>query len=220
MGLYYRERFSNGQEIAVWEITEQESELAALCLAAGHNPGEFSHTVNRQRRLERMAVRVLVDILFDRHTIIQYRDNGKPFLVHGKELPEKELKALSIAHTRRFACIVTAPGDKAGIDLECLSRNFEAVAKKALGKEEKVFLSDNLQQRTLQLALIWCAKEAMFKYMSQEEVDFSKQMTVAPFFPETEGVLSGTFQQQNGITLLLPLCYKKLDDHFMVWVTG
>ena len=88
---------------------------------------------------------------------------------------------MSIAHTRRFACIVTAPGDKAGIDLECLSRNFEAVAKKALGKEEKVFLSDNLQQRTLQLALIWCAKEAMFKYMSQEEVDFSKQMTVAPF---------------------------------------
>ena len=89
MGLYYRERFSNGQEIAVWEITEQESELAALCLAAGHNPGEFSHTVNRQRRLERMAVRVLVDILFDRHTIIQYGITGSRFLFTGKNYRKK-----------------------------------------------------------------------------------------------------------------------------------
>ena len=58
----------------------------------------------------------------------------------------------------------------------------------------------------------------MFKYMSQEEVDFSKQMTVA-LFPGNGRCSVRTFQQQNGITLLLPLCYKT-DDHFMVWVTG
>ena len=162
MGLYYREKFTNGQEIAVWEITEPEEELADRCKAAGHLPGFYRQTTSKQRRLERMAVRLLLDTLQGPRVILHYKENGQPFL-------HSSLSAVSIAHTRRFVCLLTAPGKQAGIDIECMTRNFEAVEKSiaSCGKTG----SDPVRQAKWRAGsdpVPWCAKEAVYKYMDRK----------------------------------------------------
>lgn len=223
MGLYYRKELSNGQEIAVWEITESEEELQQACADVGHDIRSYMQITNKQRRMERMAVRLLLDVMQGPHIQLCHTENGRPFL--STVLPFLEgcveqvsLPVVSIAHTKRFACLLTGPGKKAGIDIECLARNFEAVEKKALHSTEKAFLSSHKQERSRQLAFIWCAKEAVFKYMSIQEVDFSLQMAVAPFVPHGVNPLYVTYLEDGKRSMPLRLCHKELEDHIMVWV--
>ena len=132
MALYYRKRFENGQEIVVWEITEREEELIEIISQEGHKTEAFNQTSNLRRRLEQMAVRALLDRLFTPQTRVCYQESGKPLLENKGNSLENKVPALSIAHTRRFAVVLTAPGGKADIDVECFLRDCTPVAKNAL----------------------------------------------------------------------------------------
>ncbi|HPV87645.1 MAG TPA: 4'-phosphopantetheinyl transferase superfamily protein [Bacteroidales bacterium] len=211
MGLYYREQFKNGSEIVVWEITESEEQLKEMCVIPNDELEELSYITNPQRRLERLAVRAILDILFQEKVYLGYHENGRPFL-------QNSIVEISIAHTRRFACVLTHPENSVGIDIESLGRNFVPVEKKALGESEKDFLSDKPEVRQLQLALIWSAKEALFKYVSQTEVDYVEQMEISRFTPREEGEIEAVFYHRDGIEETFILGYRLVDDHVMVWV--
>ena len=213
MGLYYREKFKNGAEIVVWEITETEEQFMQICALPNDEEEELSYITNSQRRRERLAVRAILDTIFPEKVYLGYHENGRPFL-------QNSIVELSIAHTRRFACVLTHPQDSVGIDIEFLGRNFLSVEKKAAGESEKDFLSDREDVRKHQLALIWCAKEALFKYMSQPEVDYIEQMVVNKFMPREEGEIDAVFYHRDGTEESFTLDYKTVDDHVMVWVVG
>lgn len=72
----------------------------------------------------------------------------------------------------------------------------------------------------MQLALIWCAKEALFKYMSQPDVDYIEQMRIDKIVPRETGEIDAVFYQRDGIEEDFTLEYKVLDDHVMVWLVG
>ena len=81
---------------------------------------------------------------------------------------------ISITHTNNFVAIITNPTEDVGIDIECLDRDFSAVEKKALSEDELDDLLDEKEndderkkERTLQLAIYWCAKEALYKRMGR-----------------------------------------------------
>ncbi|HHV03847.1 MAG: 4'-phosphopantetheinyl transferase superfamily protein [Bacteroidales bacterium] len=211
MGLYYREQFKNGAEIVVWEITESEEQLKEICVLPNDEQEELSYITNSKRRLERLAVRAILDIIFQEKVYLGYHENGRPFL-------QNSIVEISIAHTRRFACVLTHPENSVGIDIEMLGRNFTPVEKKALGKSEKEFLSDRPEVRQLQLALIWSAKEALFKYISQTEVDFIEQIEISRFTPREEGEIEAVFYHRDGMEKNFILEYRLVDDHVMVWV--
>jgi 4'-phosphopantetheinyl transferase len=213
MGLFFREKFKNGAEIAVWEITEPEEQLKAMCVLPNDEQEELSYITNPQRRLERLAVRAVLDTIFKEKVYLGYHENGRPFL-------QNSIIEISIAHTRRFATVLTHPENSVGIDIESLKRNFSAVEKKAVGEEEKEFLSDKPEIRELQLALIWSAKEALYKYMSQPDVDFIEQMKISKFSPKDEGDLEAVFYHRDGIEEPFTLEYLLLEDHVMVWLVG
>ena len=42
MGLYYREKFKNGAEIVVWEITETEEQFMQICALPNDEEEELS----------------------------------------------------------------------------------------------------------------------------------------------------------------------------------
>lgn len=213
MGLYFREKFKNGAEIAVWEITETEAQLASMCDLPNEEQEELAYTTNVQRRLERLAVRALLDLLFEEKVYLRYHENGRPFL-------QNSITEISISHTKRFACVITHPQWSVGIDIESLKRRFSAVESRAISAEERDYLSDRDDVRTHQLAILWCAKEAMYKYMSQNSVDFPKQIEVDRFYPHDEGELEVTFIDKNGDEESFEMEYRTLDDHVMVWVVA
>lgn len=211
MGLYLNRELENGALISIWEITESEDELLRLSSVPAEEMEELQLTRNSARRRERLAVRALLNHLFDGKVYLGHHDNGRPFL-------QNSLIEISISHTNRFVTILTHPEDSVGVDIESLDRNFEAVEKKALSEEEIESLSE--KQRNLHLAIYWSAKEAVYKRMSLTDVDFAKQIYIKRFTPRDCGELTAIFTDKEGVEQEFDLFYEILDNHVIAWVIG
>ncbi|MDE5890684.1 MAG: 4'-phosphopantetheinyl transferase superfamily protein [Bacteroidales bacterium] len=211
MGLYLRKTLDNKAEISVWQITETEQELLALCSVPTDEMEEISIIRSEAQRKQKLAVRALLNEVFDEKMYLNHHDNGKPFL-------ENCITNISITHTDRYVAIITHNEDDLGIDIESMDRDFSAVEKKALSEDEIEDLDED--RRNEQLAIYWCAKEAIFKRMSQNRVDFSEQIEVEKFNPKGEGELDATFIHKDGHEEEFELGYTTFDRHVLVWVVG
>ena len=190
MGLYKRENLENGAEICVWEISEDEDELRRLCAPIPSDELEELQIISSPvRRKEKLAVRALLNVMFPEKLYLGHHDNGKPYL-------QNCAVEISISHCARFAAIIAHPEESVGIDIESLGRDFSAVERKALSEDEKDDLSDHNTNQ--QLAIYWCAKEAIYKRMSRSGVDFARQIEVERFTPRDEGELEATFIHKDG----------------------
>lgn len=211
MGLYFRRKLRNGAEISVWEVTESEDDLLRLVSIPNDELEELYLTRSEARRKEKLAVRALLNTVFEEKVYLGHHDNGSPFI-------QNNSIHISITHTNRFVAIITHPTEDVGIDIESLGRDFSAVEKKALSEDEREDLSD--KHRNLQLAIYWCAKEAIYKRMSQHGVDFAKQMEVDKFNPKDEGEIDATFIDKDGEEEEFELEYEVFENHVLVWLVG
>ena len=164
MALYLRKRLENKAEIAVWQVTETEEELRNLVSVPTDELEEISLYRDENHRRQKLAVRALLNEVFEEKMYLNHHDNGKPYL-------ENSVTNISITHTDKYVAIIISDDDELGIDIESLDRDFSAVEKKALSEDE----IDDLEKekRNEQLAIYWCAKEAIFKRMSQNRVIFA-----------------------------------------------
>jgi phosphopantetheinyl transferase len=211
MALYLRKKLESKAEIAVWQITETEDELRSLVSVPTDEMEEISLYRNESHRRQKLAVRALLNELFEEKMYLNHHDNGKPYL-------ENSVTNISITHTDKYVAVIISDDDELGIDVESLDRDFSVVEKKALSEDE----IDDLQvkNRNLQLAIYWCAKEAIYKRMSQHGVDFAKQMEVDKFNPKKEGDIEATFINKDGSEEEFELEYEVFDNHVMVWLVG
>lgn len=211
MALFFSRELDNGATVSVWEIVESEEELLSLCSVPSDELEELQLIRSVDRRRERLAVRALLNELFDGKVYLGHHDNGRPFL-------QNSLIEISISHTGRFAVVLTHPEESVGIDIESLERNFSAVEKKALSPDEIENLSE--RSRNLHLAIFWSAKEAIYKRMSQSDVDFAKQIEIKRFSPKESGEIEATFIQKDGEELEFELSYEIFENHVMAWLVG
>ena len=210
MPLYKKEEFKDGGTLAVWKITESEQELKIIASAPTSDQENIEQMQPPQRRLESYAVRALLAGIFGERVYIGYEEDDSPYI---KNTHHK----ISISHSGEFACIYVHENADVGVDIETLSRNFDAVEKKILSENEQEYIVE--KHRKLQLALIWSAKEAMYKLMSERNVNFSKQMEIEKFVPyDDEGKLNATFVDAEGEEYELELYYQIFDGYEMVWV--
>ncbi|MDP3437718.1 MAG: 4'-phosphopantetheinyl transferase superfamily protein [Bacteroidales bacterium] len=211
MGLYYSKELDNGAIISIWDITESEEQLLELSSVPNDEIEELQLIRNSARRRERLAVRALLNELFDGKVYLGHHDNGRPFL-------QNSLTEISISHTNRFVAILTHPEDSVGIDIESLDRSFSVVEKKALSEKERESLSEKI--RNTHLAIYWSAKEAIFKRMSLTDIDFAKQIYIKRFQPKESGELTAIFTDKEGIEQEFDLCYEIMENHVLAWVVG
>jgi len=211
MALYLRKKLSNKAEIGVWQITETEEELIRLSSTPSDEMEEISYLRSESMRKQRLAVRALLNVLFDEKVYLSHHDNGKPYI-------ENDATNISITHTEKYVAVILHPTEDVGIDVESLDRDFTAVEKKALSEDEIDDLDD--EKRNEQLAIYWCAKEAIFKLVSVYNVDFAEQIEVEHFHPKGEGELEATFVDKEGDEEEYDLEYMTFDRHVLVWVVG
>jgi len=200
-----------GSVIAVWEITETEETLVQHLSMPDSCLAEIMLTANPQRRLERLAVQALLNKLAGEKACLRHHANGKPFLLNST-------LNISISHTKGFAAVMYNEKHPVGCDMECLTRNFSAVEKKALSKKERRYLSH--PHRNLQLCLLWCAKEAIYKCVEEDGVDFARQIFVEKFTPEEKGKLIAIYTNNKGEETKFELHYKTIDEHVLVWTVN
>ena len=154
MALYLRKKLDNKAEIAVWQVTETEEELLKLSSVPTDEMEEISLFRNESHRKQKLAVRALLNEVFEEKMYLNHHDNGKPYL-------ENCVTNISITHTDKYVAIIIHDEEELGIDIESLDRNFATVEQKALSEDEIDDLDD--EKKNEQLAIYWCAKEAIFK---------------------------------------------------------
>ena len=211
MGLYLRKELENEAVIGVWQITETEEELKELSSTPSDEMEEISFIRSESLRKQRLAVRALLNTLFDDKVYLSHHDNGKPYL-------ENNPVNISITHTEKYVAVILHEEENVGIDIESLDRDFSAVEKKALSEDEIDDLEDD--KRNEQLAIYWCAKEAVFKLLSRYNVDFAEQIEIERFRPRGEGELEATFTSKKDEEEEFDLEYITFDRHVLVWVVG
>lgn len=211
MALYLKKELENKATVGVWKITETEDELKELSSTPSDEMEEISWIKSESMRKQRLAVRALLNELFEEKVYLSHHDNGKPFI-------ENCVTNISITHTEKYVAVILHDTEDVGIDVESLDRDFSAVEMKALSEEEIEDLDD--EKRNEQLAIYWCAKEAIFKRQSAYNVDFAEQIEVERFHPRGEGELEATFTSKDGYEEEFDLEYVTFDRHVLVWVVG
>lgn len=168
MSLY--KEFTNKNYVwGIWKVTESPDELLALLPDGGLiYKDQSEHFKSNSRKIEWLAVRVLLYTLTGVQPAILYHSNRKPYIADGPNL--------SISHTKGYVAVIISRNHEVGIDIEQVSDRVHRIAHKFRSDDE--YLPDNPLQQTNALLLIWSAKEVMFKCMNEQAVDFREHLHV------------------------------------------
>ncbi len=197
--------------VGVWKISESEAELRAMTSIPSDELEEISYIKNESIRKQRLAVRALLDALFEEKVYLSHHDNGKPYI-------ENNAINISITHTDKYVAVMLNDDDEVGVDCESLDRDFSQVATRVFSEEELENLDEDT--RNEQLAVLWCAKEAIYKLTSQYDVDFAEQIKIDSFRFRDEGELSATYTDKDDYEQELELHYFTFDRHVVVCVSA
>ena len=212
MPLYLKKELEDKTRIGVWPVTETEEALKALSSVPSDELEEISFIRSESLRRQKLAVRALLDTMFEDKVYLSHHDNGKPYI-------ENCVTNISITHTEKYVAVILNDNEDVGIDIESLARDFSSVEKKALSEDEIDDLEDD-EKRNGQLAIYWCAKEAIYKMLGQYDVNFAEQIEVEKFRPKKDGELEATFEDEDGYEEEFDLEYIIFDNHVLVWVVG
>ena len=120
---------------------------------------------SQSRRAERLAWRLLLRSVLPTAQV-EYLSSGKP------EIKNSQYHHISVSHCQDFVAVAIAT-KPCGIDVERYDRNFERVKSRYMTAEEQSLSVDEHWS-----AVVWCAKEAMYKMAGREGVDFKRDMQI------------------------------------------
>ena len=181
----------NNNTILVWEISEPLENLISLT-----SNTDCSHLKSDKRKKEFLACRILLNH-FDENLKISYSENGSPNLNNNQYI--------SISHSGHLVCIIISD-KKIGIDIEQIS-------DKSLRLKEKFVNPHHTKLNKEKSTLIWCVKEAIYKFHKIGNVDFIKDISVPEFILEESGEIDIRFK-----TNTLKSYYFKVKDFYLAYV--
>jgi len=181
--LLRKKNIANGAIIACWKVEESVEELLLMLGNDEEITQQISQFGSEKRKLEFLATRVLLNVVLDDEKKIAYFPSGAPYLT------DKSFN-ISIAHTGIYVTIILHPTKKVGIDIEKISDKVVRVKHKFLSENEINFVENSLEKT--HLTLLWCAKEALYKIIDTEIIDFVADLRVTPFQPYLEGEIQAT----------------------------
>jgi len=127
---------------------------------------------SEKRKNEFLAVRLALKELMGYEVEVIYNNEGKPFIAN-------DTHQISISHSGEWVAVIAHPKNKVGIDIECPNKKIEKVYSRFLSLTEQQTLFGDGDVRKLYLA--WSAKEALYKIIGREAVDFQNQLQILPF---------------------------------------
>ena len=209
MAIFYQQDIDETTRLGIWKIEEDETFFDV--------PVQRSIT-HPHKRLQHLAGRYLLRYLFPDFPVdlIQIADTRKPYL------PDEEYH-FSISHCSDYAAAIASKDKRVGIDIETPNDKVDRIKHKFLHEEDleavsgSLTMNDICQQQTLPLTMLWSSKEAVFKWWSYGNVDFSEMIRIdeCPF--DKEGCLKGRFLSSDHV-FPLDINYKVFDAICLAWL--
>lgn len=113
------------------------------------------------RQRETICEHLLLKAMTGRDAEIGHEPSGKPIL---------DGFHISISHTKGFVAIILSDAVDVGVDIEYRSDRINRIASRFMRPDEQA-------ADTEQRLIVWCAKEAAYKYFSSDDLTF-QQMRV------------------------------------------
>lgn len=194
--------------MAVWKITESVSELKEMLWMFPHEEFKFE-----SRNLHWLASRVVLQellkdkILHEEHRLLKM-PNGKPYIT-GLDCE------VSLSHSGEYAAVMISRSGRVGVDIEEINERIKKIARKFINDYEWQHLEGENDLHTMYL--LWAAKEAIFKWYGDGEVDFRKHMKI--IFPgNADETCYHAVLSKEGETLL-KVYHQIIDDRYQLcWV--
>lgn len=213
MPLFYQHNINASTKLGIWQITEPESYFLDKV------PLQRSIT-HPHKRLQHLAGRLLLRWLFPDfpYQLIQIADTRKPYLAN-------EAYHFSISHCGDYAAAIVSTRHRVGIDIEMPTDKVMRIRHKFLNERELDGPSGNYELQPMSirilhpvpqeaetrfLTLLWSAKEAVFKWFGNGEVDFREHIHLNDFDWQNEGHLDCQFSKMENLNL--EIHYRMFDD--------
>ena len=179
MPIFFQQQINPTTRLGIWKIEETEG----FFLSNVPLQREVTHP---HKRLQHLAGRFLLQFLFPGfpYALIRIADTRKPYL------PDEEYH-FSISHCGDYAAAIVSSDQRVGIDIEIPSARVERIKDKFLNQAEMFkFDPDSYRDRSQPplgpipivigtenlnsdlLTTLWSAKEAVFKWYGNGNVDF------------------------------------------------
>lgn len=149
---------------------------------------------HNHKRLQHLAGRYLLQELFPEfpYHLIEIADTKKPFLLN-------EEYHFSVSHCGDYAAVIVNKDHRVGIDIELVTPRIERIKHKFLNDHE-LDLHPAADKKLL--TLFWSAKEAVFKWYGNGEVDFKKHINIMQAnIPLNAGTISCEFLKKEPVSL-------------------
>ncbi len=185
--------------VGFWEISESWEELM---LSGTWTEAEKKKLMQRRspvKKAQFLAARLVITAMTGGSQRVGYREDGSPYL-------EDQVFFISISHTATKVAVALRTDGPVGVDIQQMPRP-------ALLKAKSFYLSE-AEQAGLRnpddltaLHLYWSAKEALYKYAGNRQVDLRNDCRLQPFEPGPQGTLTGTIRV-NGEEEQVELVYR------------
>lgn len=157
------------------------------------------------RRRERLLWRRMARTLVAARTLkVEYTAEGAPAI---KDFPYSHI---SVSHCKD-AVVVVASQRRCGVDIERRDRDFHRVASRYITDKEWSLSGEGEQERNLFMAIVWCAKECLYKMYGHAGIDFRRDVEIEKIDIATRSVV-GRLKQHEGVEMQIEL----LDNHIVV----
>lgn len=208
MPLFYQQNINEHTRLGVWKIEEEES----FFLQRVAPKRDITHPA---KRLQHLAGRYLLPYLFPGfpHEEIEIADTRKPFL-------RNEQYHFSISHCGTYAAAIASSRQRVGVDIELITPRVDRIKHKFLHPEELAYVNRQPASSSIALlTLLWSAKEAMFKWWSLGDVDFSDMLRLEPFTLADEGMIDASFVKA-GRKIPVQLSYIMYPHMSLCWIVS
>ena len=209
MPLIYQQDINVATKVAVWKIEEEEQFF--LDYIPIHR--SIKHP---KKRLQHLAGRYLLQHLYPDfpYNEIMIADTMKPFLADNKY-------HFSISHSKDYAAAIVSSNCRVGIDIEIPTGKATIISDKFIHPNERHLmntLGDNTDLNHFN-TMLWCAKEAMFKWWGIGNVDFKEMLRIDSITKEDCFKLHARFISENEHQPLT-LYHKDLNNLCLIWVAS
>lgn len=193
MPLIRKQRIDESTWLALWQMTESVEQMPEPAQV------DLSAFTSLRRKKEKLTEYLLLkDLTDDDSLVIHHNEDGAPFV---------DGYYLSLSHTEGWAAMILSKSHRVGVDIEYVSERVNRVASR--------FIREDEQQESLTERLInWCAKEAVYKFFTEQHLEFH-EMRLLPYLQEKEGnVVVENLKQQVQVTV----SYEVTDDYVLAYL--
>ncbi len=182
----YKEIKTESWKVAIWQINEDLSQLKTLL----NNP-EILEKIekssnNVKRQTEQIIAHLVIKHLTGEVKEIMHHPNGAPYIKC------REGEFISISHSRKSIAVAISK-KPIGIDIEEIDRKQYSLHKRFTTPNEQLWIEGSNNKQLIS-AIIWSAKEAIYKLANIEGLLFESEIEITPFNPTKESNFKANYR--------------------------